>query len=68
MKINIIKLLQPRAVSNCEIRRWVSQGAVSLNGIAITGIEQVVDIKLGDKIQIGKHQEFEITKEYFTLN
>lgn len=64
MRINIIKLLQPRSVSHSESRRLVTQGAVRVNGAVVANIDEEFDVKPGDRISIGKHEEIEITEEF----
>jgi len=64
MRINIIKLLQPRSVSHSESRRLVCQGAVKINGTVVPSIDEEVDVGPGDVISIGRHEEIEITEEF----
>lgn len=67
MKINVIQLLQPRTVSNGEIRRLIHQGVVMVNGIVITSVDEEVDVFTGDKVHIGKHNEIDITEGYLKI-
>ena len=64
MRMHVIDLLQPRALSNGEIRRWIAQRAVSVNGVLVTAADEIVDVGPGDKVQIGKHEEIEITEAF----
>ena len=67
MKINIVKLLQPRTVSNGEIRRLIHQGAVKVNDAVITSADEEVDVSPGDKIRLGKHNEIDVTDGYLEI-
>ncbi len=64
MRIRILKLLQPRSVSNGESRRLILARLVKLNDVVIPSPDNIIDIHPGDKIQIGKHEEIEITEEF----
>ena len=66
MKINIVKLLQPRSVSNSFSRRMILSGAIRLNGNVISDITEIVDVNPGDVLWIGKHERIEITEEFLT--
>ena len=61
-EINIQDIVSTTNVfkSKSEIRRKIEEGAVKINSVKITDINQVLEIKSDDIIQIGKHNYFKV--------
>jgi len=57
---DLIRQCLENDVSNSDIRRLFSQGAVELNEITLSDIEDIIEINNGDILKVGKRKWFKI--------